>query len=111
MKLSFPITLKAMYVGRTGSAGSFTDDEGRDVEYAENLGFDFEDADGNVQRLTMRANNVASVSASRIDFDKLQRYKDEFVIEGNLILNTEKGGRSFFKALSVAPAKALAAAA
>lgn len=94
-RLSFLVKIRAMYCGQAGSAGQFTDPEtGELVNFTEAHAFDFDDHEGNVQRLKLRGSKIVQVSD--VDPVKLVRYQDQVDIEGEVVLG-EGGARSFFR--------------
>ena len=95
MRSSFPVTVNAVYTGKSGDGGTFTDGEtGEVIAFSEAHAFDYDSADGNVQRLVLRAEKIDKV-AEGFDVAKLRRYADAVTIEGDIVLNTE--GRSYFR--------------
>lgn len=107
MRTSFPISLHAVYTGKSGDGGEFTDSEtGEVISFAEAHAFDFDSAEGNVQRLVLRANRIDQV-AEGFDVGKLKRYQDHVLIEGDAVLND--GGRSYFRPSKISKTSAAAA--
>jgi hypothetical protein len=100
VRFDIPVVLDTVFCGKAGSSGSFVDPETKEVvDFADAFAFDFDSADGNVQRLQLRANRILEVAAKGFDIDKLHRYTDRVRIVGNAVVNTE--GRSFFKPVSI----------
>jgi hypothetical protein len=109
MRFEIPVSLRTVFCGKAGNSGQFTDSStGELIDFAEAYAFDFDSADGNVQRLNLRGNKIAEVADSGFDIDKLQRYKDEVLILGNAVINSE--GRSFLKPIRIGVAPKAAAA-
>jgi hypothetical protein len=103
MRSSFPVVVNAVYTGKCGDGGTFTDTEtGEAIPFSEAHAFDYDSADGNVQRLVLRANKIDQVAEAGCDVAKLRRYVDQVRIEGDVVLNTE--GRSYFRPSKVAKA-------
>jgi hypothetical protein len=99
MKADFPVQFEAVYCGKSGDSGSFKDGETNEVvSFAEAHAFDFESAEGNVQRLVMRADRIDQV-AEGFNHGKLKRYSSRVLIEGNVVLND--AGRSFFRPVKI----------
>jgi len=95
MKANFPVEVTAVFCGKAGSGGSFVDREtGDTVSFTDAYAFDFDDTEGNVQRLVVRVKNVDDVADFKVE--ALTRYAAQIHIEGNAVINDE--GRSFFRA-------------
>lgn len=102
MRTSFPVEFVAVFCGKSGNSGQFKDPEtGELVDFSEAYAFDFDSADGTVQRLSLRASKIDDV-AEGVDVGKLERYSHRVKFVGDVVLNTE--GRSYFKPISVTPA-------
>lgn len=99
MRTSFPVAINATYTGKCGDGGTFNDSEsGEVISFSEAHAFDFDSADGNVQRLILRAQRIDEV-AEGFDVAKLNRYADAVAIEGDVVLNTE--GKSYFRPVKI----------
>lgn len=109
MRFEIPVELRTIFCGKAGDGGEFKDPEtGEMISFAEAFAFDFDSATGSVQRMNLRANKIMEVAEKGFDLDKLQRYKDEVLILGNAVVNTD--GRSFFKPVRIGKAPSPAAA-
>lgn len=109
MLTAFPISLHAVYTGKSGKGGEFKDSEtGDNVSYAELHSFDFDTADGTVSRINLRANRIDEV-AEGFDVSKLVRYQDRVMIEGDVVLR--EGGKGYFRPSKITRAKAPASGA
>jgi hypothetical protein len=100
-RLSFFVKFAATYTGQAGSSGTFTDPETKEiVSFSEARAFDFEDAEGNVQRLKLRDSKIVQLPGSNVDPTKLVKYADSVEIEGEVVLSQD-GGRSFFRPVKI----------
>jgi uncharacterized protein YhfF len=97
MRANFPVVIQAIFCGQAGNSGSFVDEDGNTVAYTEAFAFDFDDSEGNVNRLVMRGQKF-NECADGFSIAELQRYQDAVEIVGNAVVDDSRAApRSFFR--------------
>lgn len=97
MRTVFPTALRAVYMGVDRNAGEFTDrSTGEIISYGRNHLFAFEASDGTTQTLAVSEKDLDQVKGFKID--SVKKFS-EVGLHGEIVVNTSKDGKSYFRLL------------